>query len=71
MDQSTVLVCGLSILLLCGFFGAKFLNVWSGNSSGLPFPPGPTPRFLTGNLNDIPSKQSWLTYTEWKRRYGS
>ncbi|KAJ7505253.1 cytochrome P450 [Mycena galericulata] len=37
---------------------------------GLPFPPGPKPRFLSGNLHDIPTKLPWLTYTEWKQRYG-
>ncbi|KAJ7244888.1 cytochrome P450 [Mycena rebaudengoi] len=38
--------------------------------SGLPLPPGPPPRFFIKNLHDIPTKQPWLTYTEWGSRYG-
>ncbi|KAJ7761536.1 cytochrome P450 [Mycena maculata] len=70
MDYSTVFVCLLSLLILCGVFSKKLLNTCSGNSSGLPFPPGPTPRFLSGNLHEIPTRLPWLTYTDWKRRYG-
>ncbi|KAJ7244880.1 cytochrome P450 [Mycena rebaudengoi] len=38
--------------------------------SDLPLPPGPPPRVFTKNLHDIPTKQPWLTYTEWGSRYG-
>ncbi|KAJ7244875.1 cytochrome P450 [Mycena rebaudengoi] len=38
--------------------------------SDLPLPPGPPPRFFIKNLPDIPTKQPWLTYTEWGSRYG-
>ncbi|KAJ7237821.1 cytochrome P450 [Mycena rebaudengoi] len=38
--------------------------------SHLPLPPGPPPRFFTGNLFDVPVKQPWLTYSEWGTRYG-
>ncbi|KAJ7644020.1 cytochrome P450 [Roridomyces roridus] len=36
----------------------------------LPYPPGPRPRFLIGNLRDIPVHLPWLTYTEWGKKYG-
>ncbi|KAJ6525316.1 cytochrome P450 [Mycena vulgaris] len=36
----------------------------------LPFPPGPKPGFITGNLRDIPTELPWLTYTEWGKQYG-
>ncbi len=39
-------------------------------TSRLPYPPGPKPRFTTGNLHDVPTELPWLTYTEWGRRYG-
>ncbi|KAF7348384.1 hypothetical protein MSAN_01792400 [Mycena sanguinolenta] len=39
-------------------------------TSRLPFPPGPKPRFLVGNLFDIPSEMPWITYTEWGKQYG-
>ncbi|KIJ42382.1 hypothetical protein M422DRAFT_171145 [Sphaerobolus stellatus SS14] len=35
-----------------------------------PFPPGPPPMFLIGNLRDFPTKQPWITYTNWKKKYG-
>ncbi|KAJ7135500.1 cytochrome P450 [Mycena crocata] len=39
-------------------------------SKRLPLPPGPPPRFLTGNLHQLPSAQPWLTYAEWAKEYG-
>ncbi|KAJ7644019.1 cytochrome P450 [Roridomyces roridus] len=36
----------------------------------LPYPPGPRPRFLIGNLLDMPAHLPWLTYTEWGKQYG-
>ncbi|KAF7348416.1 hypothetical protein MSAN_01795800 [Mycena sanguinolenta] len=39
-------------------------------TSRLPFPPGPKPRFLVGNLFDIPTEMPWITYTEWGKQYG-
>ncbi|KAF7348419.1 hypothetical protein MSAN_01796100 [Mycena sanguinolenta] len=40
-------------------------------TSRLPFPPGPKPRFLVGNLFDIPTEMPWITYTEWGKQYGN
>ncbi|KAI0056400.1 cytochrome P450 [Artomyces pyxidatus] len=37
---------------------------------GLPYPPGPRPLPVIGNLFDIPSEYSWLTYAEWAKIYG-
>ncbi|KAF7348409.1 O-methylsterigmatocystin oxidoreductase [Mycena sanguinolenta] len=39
-------------------------------TSRLPFPPGPKPKFLVGNLFDIPTETAWITYTEWGKQYG-
>ncbi|KAJ6466260.1 cytochrome P450 [Mycena sanguinolenta] len=36
----------------------------------LPFPPGPPPHALIGNLHDLPTKLPWLTYTKWGMQYG-
>ncbi|KAJ7675727.1 cytochrome P450 [Mycena polygramma] len=35
-----------------------------------PFPPGPKPRFISGNLPDLPVEQPWITYTDWGNKYG-
>ena len=37
---------------------------------GLPYPPGPRPFPLIGNLLDIPKEFSWLTYTELSKKHG-
>jgi len=37
---------------------------------GLPYPPGPRPLPLIGNLIDIPREFSWLTYTQLSKKYG-
>ncbi|KAL0569129.1 hypothetical protein V5O48_012842 [Marasmius crinis-equi] len=36
-----------------------------------PYPPGPPPRLLTGNLYDVPKSKPWKTYHEWSKAYGS
>jgi hypothetical protein len=38
---------------------------------GLPYPPGPRPVPLIGNLLDIPRESSWLAYTELAKKYGA
>ncbi|KAJ7675686.1 cytochrome P450 [Mycena polygramma] len=52
-------------ILLVGAWLAKRYRA----TSRLPFPPGPKPRFLTGNLRDLPIAQPWITYTEWGKQY--
>ena len=37
---------------------------------GLPYPPGPRPIPLIGNLFDIPKEFSWLEYTQLSKKYG-
>lgn len=38
--------------------------------NGYPLPPGPTPLPFLGNILSIDTKRPWLTYTEWKAKYG-
>ncbi|KAH8804286.1 cytochrome P450 [Flagelloscypha sp. PMI_526] len=35
-----------------------------------PYPPGPPPRFLLGNILDFPRYAQWDTFTKWKEQYG-
>jgi hypothetical protein len=37
---------------------------------GLPYPPGPRPLPLIGNLFDVPKEFSWLTYARLSQKYG-
>ena len=34
-------------------------------------PPGPKPRFFTGNLHQFPRSEAWRTYAEWAKRSGT
>ena len=36
----------------------------------LPLPPGPKGLPLIGNMLDMPKEHEWVTFTEWKRKYG-
>ena len=38
---------------------------------GLPYPPGPRPLPIIGNLLDIPMESSWLTYSQLAKKYGT
>ncbi|KAI0301728.1 cytochrome P450 [Multifurca ochricompacta] len=38
---------------------------------GVPYPPGPRPLPVLGNLLHIPKEHSWLTYTQYSKKYGT
>ena len=37
----------------------------------LPFPPGPTPKFLIGNALDFPKGNAGRVFAEWGKKYNS
>ncbi|KAG0699536.1 cytochrome P450 [Suillus ampliporus] len=45
---------------------------YSRRRSRLPLPPGPRPRFFTGNTHQLPNlkQEPWLTYATWAESYG-
>ncbi|KAF7314436.1 Cytochrome P450 [Mycena kentingensis (nom. inval.)] len=56
--------------LVFAYYVNKAIKAWRANPGRLPYPPGPRPLPLVGNVPDIPQTFPWLTYTEWGRKYG-
>jgi hypothetical protein len=57
-----ILVLGLSL--------AAFFAIRGHQKRRLPYPPGPRPLPLIGNLFDIPKEFSWLSYTQLSNKHG-
>ncbi|KAG2140991.1 cytochrome P450 [Suillus clintonianus] len=43
---------------------------YSRRRSRLPLPPGPPPKFFTGNVHQLPKKEPWRMYATWAETYG-
>ena len=66
----TFLTLTLDILVLV-FSLAAFSAIYDyQRRRGLPYPPGPRPLPLIGNLLDIPKEFSWLTYSQLSNKHG-
>ena len=64
--QALTLLAVLSAVpILYGLFGA------GKRRDELPYPPGPTRRFLLGNFLDIPPFKPWLSYVKMGKQYNS
>jgi len=65
-----------SLLILIPFaFLAYYASLWYFSGSrlrkGLQNPPGPKPKFITGNLHQVSPLEPWLTFTSWSKTYGT
>jgi hypothetical protein len=61
----------LDILVLVSSLAAFLAIRGRQRRRGLPYPPGPRPLPLIGNLLDIPKEFSWLSYTHLSKKHGT
>ncbi|KAG1747590.1 cytochrome P450 [Suillus lakei] len=52
------------------FVAAATVYFYSRRRSILPLPPGPRPKFFTGNVHQLPKKEPWRMYATWAESYG-
>jgi hypothetical protein len=64
------LVLTIDVLVLVSSIAAFLAIRDYQKRKGLPYPPGPRPLPLIGNLFDLPKEFSWLTYTRLSQKYG-
>ncbi|KAF8840195.1 cytochrome P450 [Paxillus ammoniavirescens] len=67
LDEVALIVCGVlaTFTLLAG------QRLQSNRSiHRLPYPPGPKPLLLLGNILHLNKSEPWLSYTQWSKTYG-
>jgi hypothetical protein len=62
---------GILILFVTALATVFFYSRHRYTGSKLPLPPGPYPKFFTGNAHQLPKKEPWLMYATWAERYGA
>jgi hypothetical protein len=65
------LMLALDLLVFVSFFAVISAVRDHQRRRGRPYPPGPPPRPIIGNLLDIPKGFSWLSYMRLSRKYGA
>lgn len=62
---------GIVVAILALFVAVRWWWQNGNNPKGLPFPPGPQPRLLVGNLRDLPKGgNEWIEYENLSKKYG-
>ena len=64
------LMSALDVLVLVTSISAFIAIRNNQRRQGVPYPPGPRPLPLIGNLLDIPKEFSWLSYNQLSEKYG-
>ena len=61
------IIIAFSLILLSYVY---HLTAWKRRMQGRPFPPGPPPLPLVGNLFDVPTVKMWEGYRSLAEKYG-
>ncbi|EJD42594.1 cytochrome P450 [Auricularia subglabra TFB-10046 SS5] len=60
----------LPVLSILSFLSALVLVGHRRRRSDIPYPPGPTQKWIIGNVVDMPRSFPWLRFSEWGVKYG-
>lgn len=67
-DKDVYFILGPIVLALLGLAVTQlFLYIFTRKA---PLPPGPTGKFFSGNVHQLPKSEPWRTYADWKEKYG-
>lgn len=69
-DIAAVSATVLILILAKRYIGCIYVDK-IGGAEGRPYPPGPEPWPVIGNMYNIPTANSWLTYTKWRKIFGN
>lgn len=71
---TTLLACMISSYTLLDLavilLGIYLIRVISARNKRGPFPPGPKPLPIIGNVLDMPKSHEWFKFSEWAAQYG-
>lgn len=69
--DSIIYAAALAALAVAAFtLHHQYLTHRASNPRRLPYPPGPKPLPIIGNLRDVPSTYFWRTFAKWAEIYG-